>query len=98
MPSAAPTNIRVVYTDWLSIMVEWDLVPTSSANGIILFYMVKYGEPGSNRSSLISRDFSAVLSVQADTLYAIQVAAATRNGVGRFSESITARTKKYKFY
>lgn len=69
-------------------MVEWDPVPTCSENGIVQFYMVKYEEPDSESKSLDARNFSAFLSGNENTLYLIQVAAATSKGVGKFSEPI----------
>lgn len=99
MPSAAPANVRVVYTDWTSVMVEWEPVPTGSENGIIQYYTVKYGEPDSVIMSFnLYQSFSAVLLGSEDTLYFIQVAAATSIGVGKFSDPIRARTKICKFF
>lgn len=98
MPSAAPTNVRVVYTDWGSVMVEWDSVPSGSENGIIQYYTVEYGEPGSEIMNVnLYQSFSAILLGNEDTLYFIQVAAATSIGVGKFSDPIRARTKICKF-
>ena len=99
MPSAAPTNFRVVYVDSSSIIVEWGPVPTGAENGVIQGYLVKYGEPDSDMRNNTVGDFTAVLSdAQENTLYTIQVAAYTSMGVGRFSERISTRTKICKYY
>ena len=98
MPSAAPTNVRVVYTDSSSIMVEWDLVPPGSENGVIQGYKVKYREDSevSEMRWQTIYYFSAVLQGKDDTSYIICVAAFTSKGDGTFSEPINARTKKCK--
>lgn len=92
VPSAPPSNVRVVYVDHMSIVVEWDLVPAGSENGVIQGYMVKYWKRDSAVRNETVKDFTATLSAEENKSYTIQVAAYTSMGVGSFCEPITTQT------
>ena len=87
------------YVNWKSIIIEWDPVPKGSENGIIQGYLVQYGEPQSQMRNQSISGFRAVLGgVQHNTSYAIQVAAFTSMGVGRYSQPLSIRTKVCKYH
>ena len=95
-PSAAPTSFNI--TDDITattITVQWGPVNCSEQNGDITGYIVQYGVVGSGNTqnmTVDSGDNATISSLVPSTNYSIQVAAMTSEGIGPYTDSLTART------
>nr|XP_046909116.1 tyrosine-protein phosphatase Lar-like isoform X4 [Dermatophagoides farinae] len=91
----APTSVQALATSETSVEVWWDEMPFFND---ILGYTVLYTQIAVEDLDLwfrreLSLTWSAELTgLEPKTMYAIRVAAYTRNGLGRLSELITVRT------
>jgi len=101
VPSATPTNLRLVHRDSRYIIVEWDPIPEGSENGVLNGYKVEYWAKRNNQTAVLETsndEYNAVLDgLSYNTVYRIQVAAFTSGGSGDFSEPILVETKMCKF-
>ena len=95
-PSAPPANVQGHNTSSTSIWVDWDIVPVTDQNGIILTYTVTYkalagGIPQS--TVVIAPTTQANLSgLTKYRSYSITVFASTAKGDGNASEPIIVIT------
>ena len=102
-PSASPANVRGKSTSSTSIFVQWDQVPPSYQNGVILYYTVTY------RLRYQYRRFSQRVVVAAPTTqttltglnqgtpYSISVSASTSKGRGPSTDSYVSTGKNSDF-
>ena len=84
VPTKPPTNVKVVSSTLSSIKVSWDPIPEDGRNGIILGYVVFYGEKGSRLSKwnvnlVYSKELTGLTSGK---LYSVSVAGYTKIGRG----------------
>ena len=100
VPSAAPTNLRLVHRDSRSIIVEWNPIPEGSENGVLDGYKVEYCAKRTNQTAAretSNDEYTAVLDgLSFNTVYMIRVAAFTSSGSGELSEPILVQTKMCK--
>ena len=95
-PSAAPTSFNI--TDDITattITVQWGPVDCSEQNGVITGYRVQYEvvDSGNVQNMTVdSGDNVTISSLVPSTSYSIQVAAETSEGIGPYTDSLTART------
>ena len=87
-----------------SITVKWDPIPQGSRNGQVIGYQVRYRQTfGNGSDGGIKIMSSAGLVTKANltdlemaSIYRIEVAGETLAGTGVYSESVTAKTCKFK--
>ena len=79
-----------------SITVEWGPVECRHQNGEITGYWVRYGDEGSSEVQMVSGGSSGgmttVSGLTKETVYTVQVAAATSGGTGVYSDPLTIQT------
>ncbi|EDO39994.1 predicted protein, partial [Nematostella vectensis] len=104
MPSAPPSNLRVLNQTSTSIEIAWDGIPVERMHGVLLGYRVAYGLlgiPGSN-ASLVQIDVAepdtyqqTLTGLRKYSSYWITVTGFTSIGDGPVSEPVNATTDQH---
>ena len=88
-PTAAPQNVTGMALSYHSILVSWDHIPAYHQNGVILQYQLRYTESADTQFMYFNVSASvlntALMDLNADTYYIIQIRAYTSAGPGPFS-------------
>jgi hypothetical protein len=94
VPSVAPTQLAAGAINSTSIWVKWSHLSTSSSNGILRGYIVKYRRKKYSENISVSPTSGEVIlgNLWKFTSYHIQVAGFTSNGHGPFSETFRIPT------
>ena len=101
-PSAFPANVRGNSTNSTSIFVQWDQVPLSYQNGLILYYTVTYrlyynGLFPKTVVVAAPSTQTTLAGLNQSTLYSIAVSASTSKGGGPFTYIYIATGKNNEF-
>ena len=95
-PSVGPALLQVLLVTSSSITIRWEPVKCIHRNGQITGYLVKYGNPTTPNTHILSVSENVnetnLLGLIPGTNYSIQVAAANTAGVGVYSEEVTVKT------
>ncbi|EDO39996.1 predicted protein, partial [Nematostella vectensis] len=104
LPSAPPSNLRVLNQTSTSIEIAWDGIPVERMHGVLLGYRVAYGLlgiPGSN-ASLVQIDVAepdtyqqTLTGLRKYSSYWITVTGFTSIGDGPVSEPVNATTDQH---
>ena len=106
VPNAPPQSIFSVNTSSTSLLVTWQPVPYSDANGVVYAYIVSIKRAQSNESWVNYTQYEPVLQMTYTGLlryvvYTIKVSAVTSRGSGPFSTEVlpsTDQDSKYPCY
>jgi len=96
-PSGPPLNIHLTAESFSSVMLSWDPPLPEQQNGRIVYYHVIVTDAGFTVNRNLTFDTSdgytqLINGLNADTSYAIRMAAATSAGTGPFSSITTVTT------
>ena len=86
VPTAAPTNLRILPTSANEVYLQWDGIPDEKFNGRTLGYRINY-KPylnGQYKTTTVPKTFTdtAISGLKAFTLYDIEVEAYSGAGPG----------------
>ena len=90
VPTRPPTNVKVVSSTFSSIKVSWGPIPPDYRNGVILGYVVFYGESSSGPWSKHDASLAyakELTGLKNGKLYFVKVAGYTKIGRGTWSGS-----------
>lgn len=100
VPEVAPTNLRVLEKGSTSITVSWRPV-----FGEVSGYKIRYRKEGNGQYAFVHVEVSLwqsqwegnIIDLEKNTVYKIQVAGYTKDGIGPYSEEIIEKTYNGNF-
>ena len=103
-PSAPPTYVNTSAVTTTSITVQWGAVDCINQNGNITGHSVQYGVQGSAEADRTvemaigdsSGGMYTISGLSVATVYTVEVAAVNSDGIGVYSDPITAQTLERK--
>ena len=103
VPSASPTDLRVVERKLTSITVKWQPIPENLTNGNLTGYKIRYRKYLGGDFAYLTKNWTSkslpqakITDLEKSTAYDISIAGYTDAGTGPFSQAISVKTKQSK--